>query len=89
MSHGILIHETIDDVGVAVRDLHAGEEVGVVTLEGQEHGSLKVVTRTCRSGHKVAMRDMPAGHKLLKYGRHDRADDAGRSRAAATSTRTT
>ncbi len=68
MSHGILIHETIDDVGVAVRDLHAGEEVGVVTLEGQEHGNLKVVTDV-PLGHKVAMRDMPAGHTLLKYGR--------------------
>ena len=76
MSHGVLIHETIDDVGVAVRDLHAGEEVGVVTLEGQEHGGLKVVTDV-PLGHKVAMRDMPAGHKLLKYGRTHRADDPG------------
>jgi (2R)-sulfolactate sulfo-lyase subunit beta len=68
MAHGILIHETIDDVGVAVRDLKAGEEVGVVTLEGQEHGNL-AVTQDVPLGHKVAMRDMPAGHKLLKYGR--------------------
>ncbi len=68
MLHGILIHETIDDVGVAVRDLHAGEEVGIVTLEGQEHGSLKIVNDV-PLGHKVAMRDMPSGHKLLKYGR--------------------
>jgi (2R)-sulfolactate sulfo-lyase subunit beta len=63
-----LIHELIDDVGVAVRDLHAGEEVGVVTLEGQEHGKL-ALTQDVPLGHKVAMRDMPAGHKLLKYGR--------------------
>ena len=68
MAHGILIHEFIDDVGVAVRDLQAGEEVGVVTLEGQEHGSLTLTTDV-PLGHKVAMRDMPDGHKLLKYGR--------------------
>ena len=68
MQHGILIHETHDDVGVAVRDLQAGEEVGIVTLEGQEVGPLKVVENV-PLGHKVAMRDMPVGHKLMKYGR--------------------
>ena len=57
MAHGILIHETIDDVGVAVRDLHAGEEAGVVTLEGQEHGKL-ALTQDVPLGHKVAMRDI-------------------------------
>lgn len=68
MSHGILIHETIDDVGVAVRDLKAGEEVGIVTLEGQAVGTI-AMTQDVPLGHKVALRDMPVGHKLLKYGR--------------------
>ncbi len=68
MSHGILIHETHDDVGVAVRDLHAGEEVGIVTLEGVNAGAITVVNDV-PLGHKVALRDMPVGHKLLKYGR--------------------
>jgi (2R)-sulfolactate sulfo-lyase subunit beta len=68
MSHGILIHETHDDVGVAVRDLHAGEEVGIVTLEGEDVGLITVVDAV-PLGHKVAMRDMPVGHKLVKYGR--------------------
>jgi (2R)-sulfolactate sulfo-lyase subunit beta len=68
MSHGILIHETHDDVGVAVRDLCAGEKVGVVTLEGQEAGLLKVANDV-PLGHKVALRGMKVGHKLLKYGR--------------------
>ena len=67
MKHGILIHETIDDVGVAVRDLKAGEEVGIVTLEGQPAGAITVLTDV-PLGHKVAMRDS-VGHKLLKYGR--------------------
>ena len=60
MSHGILIHETHDDVGVAVRDLQAGEEVGVVTLEGQEVGLLKVVENVLL-GHKVACATCPTG----------------------------
>ncbi|MCX7670380.1 MAG: altronate dehydratase family protein, partial [Anaerolineae bacterium] len=68
MLHAILIHETIDDVGVAVRDLRAGEEVGIVTLEGQPAGAI-VMTQDVPLGHKVALRDMPVGHKLLKYGR--------------------
>jgi (2R)-sulfolactate sulfo-lyase subunit beta len=68
MSHGILIHETHDDVGVAVRDLHAGEEAGIVTLEGEDVGLITVVDEV-PLGHKVAMRDMPVGHKLVKYGR--------------------
>ena len=68
MSHGILIHETHDDVGVAVRDLHAGEEVGIVTLEGAAAGAITVVNDV-PLGHKVALREMAAGHKLLKYGR--------------------
>jgi len=68
MTHGILIHDTRDDVGVAARDLHAGEEVGIVTLEGANAGAI-TVTGEVPLGHKIAMRDMPVGHGLLKYGR--------------------
>ena len=68
MLHGIIIHETHDDVGVAVRDLHAGEEAGIVTLEGVAVGAITVI-EDVPLGHKVAMTDMPVGHKLLKYGR--------------------
>ncbi len=41
MRYAILIHDPADDVGVAVRDLKAGEEVGAVTLEGCDMGGLK------------------------------------------------
>ena len=68
MLHGIIIHETHDDVGVAVRDLHAGEEVGIVTLEGMAAGAITMIDDVLL-GHKVAMTDMPVGHKLMKYGR--------------------
>ncbi len=68
MTHGILVHAAHDDVGVAVVDLNPGDEVGVVTLEGEFVTTLKAVDAV-PLGHKIAMRDMPAGHVLLKYER--------------------
>lgn len=68
MKHGVLIHDTVDDVGVAVLDLNPGDEVGVVTLEGQPAGLIQAV-EAIPLGHKIALRDLPAGHRLLKYGR--------------------
>lgn len=68
MTHGILLHEPTDDVGVAVRDLARGEEIGAVTLEGQF-----VTTVLLRSdvplGHKVAMHDMAEARPVIEYGR--------------------
>jgi (2R)-sulfolactate sulfo-lyase subunit alpha len=68
MKHGILVHETIDDVGVAVQDLKAGVEVGAVTLEGQPAGSVKLVNDV-PLGHKVAMKDIAQGKDVIEYGR--------------------
>jgi (2R)-sulfolactate sulfo-lyase subunit alpha len=68
MNHGILVHDSADDVGVAATDLSSGNETGVVTLEGTGIGIVTVV-ENIPLGHKVALRDLPAGHKLLKYGR--------------------
>lgn len=68
MAHGILVHAAYDDVGVAVVDLNPGDEVGVVTLEGEFVTTLKAV-EAVPLGHKIAMRAMPAGHVLLKYER--------------------
>jgi (2R)-sulfolactate sulfo-lyase subunit alpha len=68
MKHAILMHEPNDDVGVAVRDLKAGEEVSAVTLEGQPVGTVTLVNDV-PLGHKVAMKDIPAGKDVLKYNR--------------------
>jgi len=68
MKHGILIHEPDDDVGVAVQDLKAGSEVGVVTLEGQPVGSVMLVNDV-PLGHKVAMRKLEKGKDVIEYGR--------------------
>jgi (2R)-sulfolactate sulfo-lyase subunit alpha len=68
MKHGILIHEPQDDVGVAVEDLKTGAEIGVVTLEGQPVGTVKLVNDV-PLGHKVSMRDVVKGRDVIEYGR--------------------
>ena len=68
MNYAILVHEAEDDVGVAVRDLTAGEEVGVATLEGQPLEPVKMVEDT-PLGHKVALRALEQGKHVIEYGR--------------------
>jgi (2R)-sulfolactate sulfo-lyase subunit alpha len=68
MTHGILMHEPDDDVGVAVTDLRAGTEIGAITLEGKPVGTVKLVDDV-PLGHKVAMRDIADGREVVEYGR--------------------
>ena len=68
MRYAILIHDPADDVGVAVRDLKAGEEVGAVTLEGCDMGGLKAA-EDILLGHKVALREIPEKKPVIEYGR--------------------
>lgn len=68
MVNNILIHEADDDVGVAVADLKAGQEIGVVTLDGKAVKVIKLVTDV-PLGHKVAMRALPANKHITEYGR--------------------
>jgi len=68
MAHAILLHEPDDDVGVAVRDLKKGEQVGTVTLEGKSVADIKLVDDV-PLGHKVAMKDLTQGKDVIEYGR--------------------
>lgn len=68
MTHGILMHEADDDVGVAVTDLRAGTEIGAITLEGAPVGTVTLVNDV-PLGHKVAMRDIASGQDVIEYGR--------------------
>ena len=68
MTHGILMHEPDDDVGVAVADLAAGTDVGAITLEGKPVGTVTLADAV-PLGHKVAMRDLKAGRDVIEYGR--------------------
>lgn len=66
MQHGILLHSTIDDVGVTVMDISAGSTVGTVTLDGEPVGSIQL-TNDVPLSHKVAVRDIPAGKEVIEY----------------------
>ena len=62
------MHESADDVGVAVEDLKKGSIVGAVTLEGDAVGAIRLM-QDVPLGHKVAMRDLPKDKPVIKYGR--------------------
>jgi (2R)-sulfolactate sulfo-lyase subunit alpha len=66
--HGALMHEPDDAVAVAIVDLAAGTEVRMVTIEGQEVGTLKVV-EDIPLGHKFATCDVAVGAEVIEYGR--------------------
>ena len=68
MAHAILLHEPDDDVGVAVADIRAGDQVGAVTLEGAFVTQVKLVNDV-PLGHKVAMKDIAPGKDVIEYGR--------------------
>ena len=68
MKHSILMHETKDDVGVAVVDLKSGNEASAVTLEGKPVCVVRMV-QDVPLGHKVAMRNIARGKLVSKYGR--------------------
>ena len=67
MTKGILLHEPDDDVGVAVMDLTAGEQVEAVTLEGEPVMEITLVDDV-PLGHKVAMRNLPMDKHIMEYG---------------------
>ena len=68
MKHGALMHESVDDVAVVITDVAAGTEVKLVTLDGQEAGTVTAI-EDIPLGHKIALRDMAAGKEVIKYGR--------------------
>ena len=68
MTHGILMHEPHDDVGVAVEDLSAGADIGAITLEGTPVGTVRLINDV-PLGHKVAMQDIGSGNDVIEYGR--------------------
>lgn len=66
--HDALMHELEDDVAVVIRDIAEGAEVKVVTLRGEEFGTVKAV-EDIPLGHKIALRDLDEGHEVIKYAR--------------------
>ena len=67
MAHSFLVHAPDDVVGVAVQDLEPGQAVpGKIQSNGQQ---LQLdVLDPVPLGHKIALRDLPAGEQVIKYG---------------------
>jgi (2R)-sulfolactate sulfo-lyase subunit alpha len=65
--HQFLIHQRGDHVGVAVRDVGAGERAVAVYLD--DDSTVEVdVTEAVPLGHKVAVVDVEPGAPVVKYG---------------------
>ncbi|MGB9789454.1 MAG: UxaA family hydrolase [Thermotoga caldifontis] len=62
-----LVHRNGDHVGVAVRDIKKGEHVFGKTVDGQFSYELDAV-QDIPLGHKIALRDIQKGEKVIEYG---------------------
>jgi (2R)-sulfolactate sulfo-lyase subunit alpha len=62
-----LIHDAKDDVGVAVVDIKAGQDVTGRTLDTQTDSKVKAL-KDVPLGHKIALRDFAVGDTVTKYG---------------------
>jgi len=62
MRDNVMIIDGRDNVGVALRDLTAGEKALCSGVEGL------VVTDAIPASHKVALRDIAEGEEIIKYG---------------------
>lgn len=66
--HNALAHDMADAVAVVIVDISTGSEVSAVTLEGEPH-TVVTATQDIPLGHKIALRDIPKGSDVIKYGR--------------------
>ena len=62
-----LIHNEKDDVGVAVVDIRAGEQVGGLALDTRHESEVQALMDV-PLGHKIALRDFAVGDTVTKYG---------------------
>ncbi|WP_069806987.1 UxaA family hydrolase [Vulcanisaeta thermophila] len=69
MSLKFVIHNKLDNVGVAIDDIKAGEDVMGVYIEDRSEGPRLRALNDIPLGHKIALRDIRAGERVIKYGR--------------------
>ena len=62
-----LMHDAKDNVGVAVVDIKAGQEVQGAALHGDATVRVKAMM-DIPLGHKIALRDCKPGDTIIKYG---------------------
>lgn len=62
-----LVHNSRDNVGVAVRDVQSGENLAGKAMDnGKVFNALAV--QPIPLGHKIALRDFKVGDTVIKYG---------------------
>lgn len=66
MSHSFLVHNDGDHVGVAVRDIEAGEDVEGLIMETGDRVSV-TSKGAVPLGHKIALVELANGADVLKY----------------------
>jgi len=64
-----LIHNKNDNVGVAITDIKAGEEVEGVYIEDMAKGPKIKAINNIPLGHKIALSNFKQGDTVIKYGR--------------------
>ncbi|MBP1448819.1 MAG: UxaA family hydrolase [Thermoproteus sp.] len=64
-----MIHHKADNVGVAIDDIRAGEEVDTIYIEDKTRGPRVKALEDVPLGHKIALRDIREGDDVIKYGR--------------------
>jgi (2R)-sulfolactate sulfo-lyase subunit alpha len=62
-----LIHDSRDDVGIAVRDIKSGQRVTGASLDGKAKLQLQAA-QDVPFGHKIALKHFKVGETVLKYG---------------------
>jgi (2R)-sulfolactate sulfo-lyase subunit alpha len=67
MQQNFLVHAPEDAVGVAVRDISPAPAVKGRVMDGGGEVELDVVSEV-PLGHKIALRDIAAGERVIKYG---------------------
>ncbi|MEM4066725.1 MAG: UxaA family hydrolase [Candidatus Micrarchaeaceae archaeon] len=67
MTSKFLVHNNGDDVGIATYDLKKDEEVEGVYLDNNQKVLIKAI-EDIPLGHKIALRDMKKGDKVIEYG---------------------
>jgi (2R)-sulfolactate sulfo-lyase subunit alpha len=67
-----LIHDSRDNVGVAVADIQSGQVAQGVSLDGKAQMQLQAI-QDIALGHKIALKDIKVGETVIKYG-----EDIGR-----------
>lgn len=68
MDHKFLIHNSKDNVGVAIEDIKMREKIKGYYLEGEKNIIQIEALNDIPLGHKIALKDIQKGEVVIKYG---------------------